>query len=219
MNSKSKALIVMLCAIVVVAAAVFGTLAYLTDTDAATNTFTVGKVGITMDEAKVNTDGSYVTDAKNRVQENKYHLLPGQTYIKDPTIHVDADSEDCYLFVKVENGIKEIEGAPTVEDQMKTLGWKALEGFENIYVFVKDATEFDKYAISKSDNVVVFNNFTIDGDNVVNVPEKETVPEGKFDIADYGDKLIKVTAYAVQKAGFEETDPADIWAAAFPANP
>lgn len=219
MNSKSKALIVMLCAIVVVAAAVFGTLAYLTDTDAATNTFTVGKVGITLDEAKVNTDGSYVTDAQNRVQENKYHLLPGQTYIKDPTIHVDADSEDCYLFVKVENGIKEIEGAPTVEDQMKTLGWEALDGVENVYVFVKDETMYEKYAISKSGNVVVFDKFSIDGDKVVNVPEKETVPEGKFDIAAYKDEVIKVTAYAVQKAGFEDTDPADIWAAAFPANP
>ncbi len=41
MNKKS--ILVLLCVFTLVAASVFGTLAYLTDTHSATNTFTVGK--------------------------------------------------------------------------------------------------------------------------------------------------------------------------------
>ena len=95
---KSKAILMALCAVLLVAASVMGTLAYLTSTDTVVNTFTVGKVEITLDEADVNADGTPVQGA-DRVDANEYHLLPGHTYAKDPIVHVDADSEDCYLFV------------------------------------------------------------------------------------------------------------------------
>jgi len=61
---------------------VFGTLAYLTATDTVTNTFTVGKVQITLDEAPVDANGE-TTDG-DRVKKNNYHLLPGHEYDKDP---------------------------------------------------------------------------------------------------------------------------------------
>jgi len=97
MKTMKKALLFMLCAALVVSATVFGTLAYLTDTETVTNTFTVGKVYIDLDEAKVNPDGTYTTDHDNRVKENAYHLLPGHTYYKDPTVTVEADSEESYV--------------------------------------------------------------------------------------------------------------------------
>lgn len=102
MKTKSKALLLTLCAVLLVAASVLGTLAYLTDTGSVTNTFTVGKVAITLDEAKVGADGKALTgnDAA-RVKENSYKLMPGHTYVKDPTIHVDASSEDCFIRAKV----------------------------------------------------------------------------------------------------------------------
>lgn len=105
MKSKHKALLLSMCAVLLVAASVFGTLAYLTDSEAVKNTFTVGSVGLSLDEAKVNPDGTYVTDHDNRVQKNEYHLLPGHTYYKDPTVTVDAGSEDAYvrMIVTVEN--------------------------------------------------------------------------------------------------------------------
>ena len=56
MKTRSKALVLTLCAVLLVVATVMGTMAYLTSTDTVTNTFTVGKVAITLDEAKVNTD-------------------------------------------------------------------------------------------------------------------------------------------------------------------
>lgn len=58
MKTKSKALLLTLCAVLLIAASVLGTMAYLTSTDTVTNTFTVGKVEIKHDEAKVTTDGT-----------------------------------------------------------------------------------------------------------------------------------------------------------------
>lgn len=112
---KFKALLVVACALLLVAASVFGTMAYLTSTDTVTNTFTVGKVKITLDEAKVDLNGTAVTPDE-RVKNNSYKLMPGHSYTKDPTVHVDAASEDSWIFVKVENGIAAFEAATSSEE-------------------------------------------------------------------------------------------------------
>lgn len=100
MKKTSKALLLTLCAVLLVAASVMGTMAYLTSTDEVKNTFTVGKVAIKLDEAKVGTDGKPVEGAA-RVQENSYKLLPGHTYTKDPTVTVLKDSVESYVRMKV----------------------------------------------------------------------------------------------------------------------
>lgn len=96
MNTKKKGLLLALCAVLLVVASVLGTMAYLTSTDTVQNTFTVGNVKIQLDEARVNTDGTPIEGA-DRVKANEYHLLPGHTYTKDPTVTVDAGSEECYV--------------------------------------------------------------------------------------------------------------------------
>ena len=110
MKTKSKALAISLCAILLVIASVMGTMAYLTSTDEVTNTFTVGKVAITLDEAKVNNDGKPVDEDGNvvevlseaeRVEKNSYKLMPGHEYTKDPTVTVKAVSEESYVRLKV----------------------------------------------------------------------------------------------------------------------
>lgn len=100
MKTKSKALLLTLCAVLLVAASVMGTMAYLTSTDTVENTFTVGNVKITLDEAKVNTDGTLAAPAE-RVKANEYKLLPGHTYTKDPTVTVIKGSESSYVRMKV----------------------------------------------------------------------------------------------------------------------
>ena len=100
MKTKRKALLLSLCAVLLVVASVMGTMAYLTSTDTVTNTFTVGNVQITLDEAKVNPDGTLVPNAE-RVKANSYKLLPGRTYIKDPTVTVKAGSELSYVKMTV----------------------------------------------------------------------------------------------------------------------
>ena len=92
---KSKVLLLTLCAVALVAASVVGTLAYLTSQDTVVNTFTVGKVDIALNEAKVTPDGKL--DGTERVKTNDYHLLPGMTYVKDPTVTVIKGSEESYV--------------------------------------------------------------------------------------------------------------------------
>lgn len=100
MKARSKALLLALCAVLLVAATIFGTMAYLTSTDTVTNTFTVGKVNIKLDEAKANPDGSLVANA-DRVKANEYKLLPGHTYNKDPMVTVLSGSESSYVKMTV----------------------------------------------------------------------------------------------------------------------
>lgn len=203
-KTKTKALLMSLCAVLLVAASVLGTMAYLTDSKDVKNTFTVGNVSIDLDEAKVNTDGTVVTGA-DRVKTNSYKLLPGHTYTKDPIIHVDANSEDCYLFVKVDNQIAAIEADEntTVAAQMAAKGWKAVEGKDGIYVYV--GTTAAPVAVKANDNVTVFEQLVIAG--TVNGDTLKA----------YENKTITVTAYAVQKDGFEGKTADQIWSTAFGA--
>ena len=66
-----------------------GLIAYFTDTEDVKNTFTIGKVDITLTEPNWN-------------ENNAKDLMPGTTVAKDPTVTVAADSADAYVFVKVE---------------------------------------------------------------------------------------------------------------------
>ena len=95
---KKKTLALLLALVLVFGAAVGGTIAYLTDTTGPiANTFTVGKVDITLTET-FNTDTN--NDGTNDAWQAQ--LIPGTTYTKDPVVTVTADSEDCWLFVKFE---------------------------------------------------------------------------------------------------------------------
>ena len=109
-KTKTKALLMSLCAVLLVAASVLGTMAYLTDSKDVKNTFTVGNVTITLDVAKVDGNGNAIdkqgkrvtnlADAE-RVPGNAYKLLPGHTYTKDPTVTVLAPSVESYVRMKV----------------------------------------------------------------------------------------------------------------------
>lgn len=201
MKTKSKALLLSLCAVLLVVASVMGTMAYLTSTATVTNTFTVGDaVTITLDEAKVNPDGTTVADAA-RVTENSYKLMPGHEYTKDPTVHVTGG--ECYVFVKVNNGLTSLEAETnTIEAQMEANDWKAVTGVDGLYVY---ATGYEaKTAVSgdpAATPLTVFEKFTI----------KDTAVHGDLEKA--GD--IVITAYAVQTDGFENMTPAAIWTEAF----
>lgn len=110
---KRKSLIMLVCAIVVMSSAAFGTIAYLTDRASVKNTFTVGNVDITLDEAKTNEAGQPTKDGEvvdlpdaDRTTEggegNQYKLIPGKSYVKDPTVTVKAGKEPAYIRMVVE---------------------------------------------------------------------------------------------------------------------
>ena len=189
MKTARKVLLLVLCAALLVSATVMGTVAYLTSQDAVTNTFTVGKVAITLDELDVDNDTAAEND---RDKQNDYHLLPGSEHVKDPTVHVAANSEDSYIFVKVVNNIEAIEAEGdmgTIATQITKNGWTTLEGVTGVYykTYTKRETVVD---------MVVFEEFNIKGDITNN------------DLAAYQDKIIEVTAYAIQQAGFADANAA-----------
>ena len=192
-HKMRKVLLAVCCAALLVCVTIGATVAYLTSKDTVTNTFTVGNVKITLDEAKVNTDGTVIANA-DRVKANTYKLLPGHTYTKDPTVHVAAGSEDCWLFVKVDNGISAIEDNTTVAAQMDANGWTLVTDTDNIYAY--------KNIVSAEANVKVFDSFKIKG-TVVYEPETTVdLASGKQYLQNYADAKITVTAYAIQADGF-----------------
>lgn len=186
MKKKILAACLVVC---LLATAVIGTtLAYFTDTKEVTNTFTVGKVSITLDETDVDLYG--VKDGETRVTQNDYKLIPGRTYTKDPTIHVAADSEDCYLFVKVTNGIS------GVINELNLTGWTRIENSDYYYYGANPTGTVAK----ANDDAVVFSNFTVKSD--VNADDLNAVDN----------QTIIVTAYAIQADGFDTA--IDAWTAA-----
>lgn len=192
-----KKLVTLCAALALCATAIIGgTLAYFTDTKTAENTFVVGKVAITLDEAPVDEMG--VAQQGDRVTANTYKLIPGHTYTKDPTIHVANDSEKSYLFVKVVNGIEALEaaGEGTIAKQMEAKGWKPLANVANVYYL--EGTDGKPAVVSANDNKVIFENFTINGE----LTELNNVSP------------ITITAYAVQADGFADKTAAEIWTAA-----
>lgn len=192
MKTVRKSLILAACAIMLVCATIAGTLAYLTATASVKNTFTVGNVAITMDETDV--DDSTLNEERDT--ENKYKLLPGQTYIKDPIIHVSATSEDCYVFVKVTNNISAVEAAgdSTIAEQLEENGWKTVPKESNVY--------YKEDAVKANADVDVFDSFTV-SDSATNEQLKAINGE-----------TIEVEAYAVQ-ATFDTA--VEAWNATFGA--
>ena len=188
MKTKTKALTLALCAVLLVVTTVFVTMAFLTDTDEVTNTFTVGQVDISLDEAPVDEYGEVVEG--NRVKANTYKLIPGHEYAKDPTIHVAGDSEKCWLFVKVQNGLAKAEASENnIASQMAAKGWTLVSGTTDIYAYNTIA--------SANQEVVVFETFTI---------------AGTAKVADYASAEIIITAYAIQADGFNTA--AEAWSKA-----
>ena len=211
MKKARNIIALLLCAILLVGASVSGTVAYLTSDDEVVNTFTVGKVIITLDEKDVDNDNNkednVTVNNVTRDKANAYKLIPGQRYEKDPVIHVDPTSESCWVFVQVINGIAAFEAETTTGEnaynkiaiQIKNNGWNSLGGVDNVYYMEYTKNQSDK-------DLKVFQEFKL--------ADKAESITGWGDINE--ETTITVTGYAVQKEGFAEA--IDAWNATFGDN-
>ena len=151
--------LLVLCAVALVATSVLTTVALLTSSSGVSNVFTVGDVKISMYESKVNSAGKRVNatgselgagEAAVKVDTNSYHLIPGQSYIKDPTIYINSgEMDDMYLFVKSTNMIRSAEAGnysdrtestpKAMREQMLANGWvefvRSGDGVEIVWVY------------------------------------------------------------------------------------
>ncbi|MBR4933326.1 MAG: hypothetical protein IKZ03_02595 [Clostridia bacterium] len=170
---RKRTIIILLACAVAVAIGIGTTVAYLVASPRTVeNTFTAGKVEITLTE----TTGA------------EYKMAPGVNLEKDPTVTVKADSEDCWLFVKVEK--------PTKFDDFCTYGiqsgWAPLEGHSGVYYKrVVKSTADQTFKILKGDQITVL----------------DTVTEEQLKTV--GESLdLKFTAGAIQSAGIDSADEA-----------
>jgi len=119
MKKAKKIVALLLCALLLIGASVAGTLAYLTDNQDVTNTFTIGKVEIKLDEAVVDQETGAATSGRTETGNTAVRLIPGRSITKDPTVTVLKDSEDCYVRVKVTVDVSE----SWTSEAAKAAGW------------------------------------------------------------------------------------------------
>ena len=113
MKTTKKAMLLTVCALVLVAATMMGTMAYLTVGDrTVTNTFVAGqliedKEAFKLEEhVAARTDGGKYSLTDEVTQANTYTVVPGVNLPKDPYVKVEV-LEDSYLFLEVINGLPE----------------------------------------------------------------------------------------------------------------
>ncbi|MBO5323635.1 MAG: hypothetical protein J6A88_06005 [Oscillospiraceae bacterium] len=184
MKTAKKVLLLALCAILLVGATIAGTVAYLTSQKTVTNTFTVGKVEIALTEDLINVEtGKKLTGNQAGTTDNlqNIELVPGRTIEKNPKITVSSDSEECYLFVKIENNLL------TAGKINGLTGWVAVEGDANV-----NGVSIYRYntTVSAGDEVDVFTSFKCN----------ETITEYE---ASLDGATIVITAYAIQAEGLD----------------
>ena len=176
MKARSKALLLALCAVLLVAVSVLGTMAYLTSkTQVITNTFTVGDINIELTETKP--------------ESKQAKIIPGVDIEKDPKVTVKANSEACWLFVKVEQTGTFVTDKVTYSVMTGPDGWTALTGVDGVYYREVGAVTYDT-------------SFDILENNKVTVSETLTKADVNNITAENQPKLT-FTAYAVQKEGID----------------
>lgn len=183
---KKKILALTLVFALALALGIGGTVAWLTaQTSPVVNTFTVGDINITLAETGT------TNNAKN------YTFVPGDTLAKDPKVTVIAGSEDCYLFVKVEEANNTATGLTG-----KVINWSVDTGTDPAIKWVP-VPEHDGYwyrtvpAVAANTTEENLPSFDVLKDNQVTVNEKVT----KDMVTGLTAKkpTITVTAAAVQK--------------------
>lgn len=223
-------------ALALVVASVLGTIAILSSSSAVSNVFTVGDVEITMFESKVNPDGQKInsngeiidlpeTTDKNvvEVDANSYHLVPGKTYVKDPTIRIlsDFESDQMYLFVKSRNQIRGIEEGNvdtssenlSMRQQMIDNGWIPLimsgDNIEIVWVYGTRGTDgvIVPTAVNKDFQQKRSGN-TMGPKGEFLLCSEFTVDKNVADISLYAAAKVNFTAFAVQTSGMNDAKTA-----------
>lgn len=182
---STKVFLSLLALVLVVGCAVGGTIAWLTaTTEPVVNTFTYGKIKIELAE----TTGT------------KYKIIPGVNISKDPKVTVKADSEACWLFVKVAE-----EGTFVADKVTYSIaeGWKVLDATNHPGVYYREVD-----AVTADTNFNVLAGDTTYPNGVVTVSENLTKKDIKG-LTETRPQLI-FTAYAVQKDGIDTA--AEAWA-------
>lgn len=177
---SGKLVVAMLAVTLLIGCAIGGTVAWLTaKTEAVVNTFTYGDINITLDE----TTGS------------SYKIIPGVDITKDPKVTVKANSEACWLFVKVEKAGTFVTNKVTYSIDT---GWTQGDGTNipsDVYYRSVTASNADQpFGVLSGDKITVSDELT--KAEINNLNDAAKTPKLTF------------TAYAVQKDGIDTVEAA-----------
>lgn len=188
-----KVVILLLAVVLLVGGAIGGTLAWLiASTNTVTNTFTVGDIDIDLTETVNGQSQSALTSAVNN---DGFKMVPGTDLSKDPKVTVKANSEDCWLFIKVTaaNGVA-LSGQSTNNDYITYTmadGWTAVPNQTGVYYrSVTTSTADQPFEILKGNQVHVL----------------DTVTKAMMETAETQKPSLAFTAYAIQSEGLKDTN-------------
>lgn len=179
--TMKKSIIIILTLSVVLLLVAGGTIAWLTAQDSVTNTFTVGKIAITLAEPEWSDDS------------NK--IYPGAVIDKNPTVTVTANSEDCYVYVMIDNMLNDtLTGAVTLDIDTTNWTWIMTNGSKQLYRYSSIV------ALNTADQPLqpVFNTVTV-----------STTVVDETNIAGLNNKTIEIKAFAHQSNAITQAN-ADI---------
>ena len=175
---KVKGLLLSIATVLMFFGLIGSSIAWLiTSTDPIVNVFTYGDIQIKLEE----TTG------------DRYKMTPGATLKKDPTLTVLANSEDCWLFIKIDESA--VEKLSDYIDYSIADGWTALNGVSGVYYREVESSDQDvAFSVLANDQVTVKGSVT-----------KEMLEK----LNDTNYPTLTFTGYAVQRdADIEEVDTA-----------
>lgn len=189
-----KSLAVVIAMSLILCCTIGGTIAYLFDkSDPVTNTFTYGDIEIQLNE----------TDPENndKPDDNTYSMDLNNAdngIAKDPTVRVAADSEKCWLFIKIKES-SNFDDYLTYTVPIGGDGWNLYEkvsSSESIYYRVVPTSNIDQdFSVLENDRVYLKSGVTQDQLDKMKVDQYPT---------------LTIFAYAVQCANIDTAE--DAWA-------
>lgn len=206
-NRSAKPVALLLALVLVLGIAIGGTIAWLTDTtEEVKNTFTTSDVDIELKETK--------TD---------FQMIPGHTITKDPFATVTADSENCYLFVTIEEDLNAwadnvlADGTPaTFKDYLNyavAADWEILkDADDNVIAYYKVIDAADKKGTTK--------HYVLEGNSVHVQPiVTKAMMNEIVNNADMPTLSFKAFACQLMKDNTTPFTPAEAWDNVKPATP
>ena len=217
---KKKHIALLLTCVMLMGVAIGGTLAWLTDsTEDVTNVFTTSDINIELDET----------------ENLNLQMIPGWDIAKDPKVTVKANSEDCYVFVKID---KSANYSSYLKDYEVRTGWTKLtdddatdaiavagENYDVYYRVVnKQASDWSDYILGAGTGD--FANGYVSVKGTVTKSMMEDI-DGVVNGSATADEEIAArptlifTAYASQlkENNADNFSPYEAWVNIFPANP
>lgn len=151
-----------------------GTVAWLVSKpDPITNVFTVGNINATLTETA-------------KTETTEFKIVPGVNITKNPIATVEANSENCYLFVQLteENwpAFTEADNTTRKVEYKIAEGWTKLKDDVYYREVTKDGTADQSFHVLQDDQVTVSNTLTKENADAIT-----------------GDPKLTVAVYAVQK--------------------